>query len=139
MSENSKNLVIALIKYNCKVNDSVSKALKPFGVSFQQFNVLRILRGQKGVAANLSTVHERMVNRTSNTTRIIDKLSDKNLVKRNICEENRRKIELFITNEGLKLLSVIDTIVEKTEDKATQKLNEKEKEKLIALLKQIND
>ena len=139
MSENSKNLVIALIKYNCKVNESVSKALKPFGVSFQQFNVLRILRGQKGAAANLSTVHERMVNRTSNTTRIIDKLSDKNLVKRNICKENRRKIELFITNEGLKLLSVIDTIVEKTEDKATQKLNEKEKEKLIALLKQVND
>tara|TARA_B100001094_G_scaffold43626_1_gene38408 strand:- start:91 stop:510 length:420 start_codon:yes stop_codon:yes gene_type:complete len=139
MSKNSQNLVIALIKYNCKVNDSVSKALKPFGVSFQQFNVLRILRGQKGVAANLSTVHKRMVNRTSNTTRIIDKLSDKNLVKRNICKENRRKIELFITNEGLKLLSVIDTIVEKTEDKATQKLNEKEKEKLIALLKQVND
>ena len=139
MSENSKNLVIALIKYNCKVNESVSKALKPFGVSFQQFNVLRILRGQKGVAANLSTVHERMVNRTSNTTRIIDKLSEKNLVKRNICKENRRKIELFITNEGLNLLSVIDAIVEKTEDKATQKLNEKEKEKLIALLKQIND
>ena len=139
MSENSKNLVIALIKYNCKVNESVSKALKPFGVSFQQFNVLRILRGQKGVAANLSTVHKRMVNRTSNTTMIIDKLSDKNLVKRNICKENRRKIELFITNEGLKLLSVIDTIVEKTEDKATQKLNEKEKEKLIALLKQVND
>ena len=139
MSKNSQNLVIALIKYNCKVNESVSKALKPFGVSFQQFNVLRILRGQKGVAANLSTVHERMVNRTSNTTRIIDKLSNKNLVKRNICKNNRRKIELFITNEGLKLLSVIDTIVEKTEDKATQKLNEKEKEKLIALLKQIND
>ncbi len=139
MSENSKNLVIALIKYNCKVNESVSKALKPFGVSFQQFNVLRILRGQKGVAANLSTVHERMVNRTSNTTRIIDKLSEKNLVKRNICKENRRKIELFITNEGLNLLSVIDAIVEKTEDKATQKLNEKEKVKLIALLKQIND
>mgnify|MGYP005697933251 FL=1 len=139
MSENSKNLVIALIKYNCKVNESVSKALKPHGVSYQQFNILRILRGQKGIAANLSTVHERMVNRSSNTTRIIDKLTDKNLVKRNICKENRRKIELFITNEGLKLLSVIDTIVEKTEDKATQKLNEKEKEKLIALLKQIND
>lgn len=139
MSENSKNLVIALIKYNCKVNESVSKALKPFGVSFQQFNVLRILRGQKGVAANLSTVHERMVNRTSNTTRIIDKLSEKNLVKRNICKENRRKIELFITNEGLNLLTVIDAIVEKTEDKATQKLDDTEKEKLIALLKQIND
>ena len=139
MSENSKNLVIALIKYNCKINESVSTALKPFGISFQQFNVLRILRGQKGVAANLSTVHEKMVNRTSNTTRIIDKLINKDLVNRNICNENRRKIELFITNEGLKLLYVIDTIVEKTEDKATQKLTGKEKEKLISLLKQAND
>ena len=139
MSKSSQDLVIALIRYNCKVNESVSQALKPFDVSFQQFNVLRILRGQKGVAANLSTVHERMVNRTSNTTRIIDKLSEKNLVKRNICKENRRKIELFITNEGLNLLSVIDAIVEKTEDKATQKLNEKEKVKLTTLLKQIND
>lgn len=139
MSENSKQLVIALIKYNCKVNEFVSMALKPYDVSFQQFNVLRILRGQKGVAANLSTVHEKMVNRTSNTTRIIDKLNNKNFVKRNICKENRRKIELFITDEGLKLLSVIDSIVEKTEEKATQKLNDKEKEKLISLLKQIND
>jgi DNA-binding MarR family transcriptional regulator len=100
---------------------------------------LRILRGQKGVAANLSTVHEKMINRTSNTTRIIDKLNNKSFVKRNICKENRRKIELFITDEGLKLLSVIDSIVEKTEEKATQNLNDKEKEKLISLLKQIND
>ncbi|OUW35027.1 MAG: MarR family transcriptional regulator [Flavobacteriaceae bacterium TMED179] len=139
MSKSSQNLVIALIKYNCKVNESVSKALKPFGVSFQQFNVLRILRGQKGVAANLSTVHERMVNRTSNTTRIVDKLINKNFVKRTVCKENRRKIELFITKEGLKLLSVIDSIVENTEDIETQKLNEKEKDKLTFLLKKIND
>ena len=139
MSKSSQDLVIALIKYNCKVNESVSQALKPFDVSFQQFNVLRILRGQKGVAANLSTVHERMVNRTSNTTRIVDKLINKNFVKRTVCKENRRKIELFITKEGLKLLSVIDSIVENTEDIETQKLNEKEKDKLTFLLKKIND
>ena len=82
MSNLSKQTVITLIKVNCSVNDVLSQALKPHEVSIQQFNVLRILRGQKGVAANLSTVQERMVNRMSNTTRIIDKLIDKGFVER---------------------------------------------------------
>ena len=76
-----------------------------------------------------------MVNPKSNTTRIIDKLIDKNYVKRNICEINRRKIELFITTEGLEMLSVIDSVVERSEDRITQNLSENEKEKLISLLK----
>ncbi len=135
MSTQSKTLVITLIKSNSKIGESLAKSLKPYKISLQQFNVLRILRGQKGLAANLSTVQERMVNPKSNTTRIIDKLIDKNYVKRNICEINRRKIELFITAEGLEMLSVIDSVVEKSEDRITQNLSENEKEKLISLLK----
>ncbi len=138
MSTNSKNLVITLIKTNCKVIESLSKALKPYKISLQQFNVLRILRGQNGIAANLSSVQEKMVNPMSNTTRIIDKLIDKKFVKRNICEKNRRKIELFITNEGLKILSAVDAIVEKAENKISQKLSEKEKENIVSLLKKMN-
>jgi len=65
---NSSQLIIALVKSSSEVNDQLMLALKPFGVSIQQFNVLRILRGQKGIAANLSTVQERMVNKMSNTT-----------------------------------------------------------------------
>ena len=135
MSTQSKTLVITLIKSNSKIGESLAKSLKPYKISLQQFNVLRILRGQKGLAANLSTGQERMVNPKSNTTRIIDKLIDKNYVKRNICEINRRKIELFITAEGLEMLSVIDSVVEKSEDRITQNLSENEKEKLISLLK----
>ena len=56
-------------------------------------------------------------------------------MKRNICEINRRKIELFITTEGLEMLSVIDSVVERSEDRITQNLSENEKEKLISLLK----
>ena len=59
----SKEIIITLIKSNCEINDKLMLALKPFGVSIQQFNVLRILRGQKGVAANLSTVQEHMTNK----------------------------------------------------------------------------
>ena len=70
---------------------SLAGALKPFEVSIQQFNVLRILRGRKGVPANLSTLNERMVTKMSNTTRLVDKLLAKGYVDRVVCESNRRK------------------------------------------------
>ena len=136
MSISSKDVVIEIIKSNCSVVEELAKALKPYEISLQQFNVLRILRGQKGIAANLSTVQERMVNRMSNTTRLIDKLIDKNYVKRTICEKNRRKIELFITKKGMKILEKIDVVVDKAELKITQRLPPGDREKLVSLLKQ---
>jgi len=134
----SKDVVIEIIKSNCRVGEELAQALKPYEISLQQFNVLRILRGQKGVAANLSTVQERMVNRMSNTTRLIDKLIDKNYVKRTICEKNRRKIELFITKEGMEILEKIDVVVDQAELKITQRLSPGDREKLVSLLKQID-
>ena len=136
MSISSNDVVIEIIKSNCSVVEELAKALKPYEISLQQFNVLRILRGLKGVAANLSTVQERMVNRMSNTTRLIDKLIDKNYVKRTICEKNRRKIELFITKKGMEILEKIDIVVDKAELKITQRLSPGDRERLVSLLKQ---
>jgi DNA-binding MarR family transcriptional regulator len=138
MSFGPKQVVISILETNCKVLEVLGHALKPFEISIQQFNVLRILRGQKGVAANLSTVQERMVNRMSNTTRIIDKLIDKEYVERSICKNNRRKIELFITEEGLSLLKKVDPIVDQAEAEITQELKSSEQEQLFSLLKKIN-
>jgi len=138
MSIDSKQIIISILETNCKVLEILGQALKPYEISLQQFNVLRILRGQKGVPANLSTVQERMVNRMSNTTRIIDKLIDKNFVQRNICEKNRRKIELFITDEGMSLLKVVDPVVDKAEKQITQALRSDEQENLFELLRKIN-
>ena len=138
MSSDSKDTVIAILKSNCKVVESLGNALKPYEISLQQFNVLRILRGQKGIAANLSTVQKRMINKMSNTTRIIDKLIEKNYVNRITCEKNRRKIELFITKEGLNILKSVDRIIDKTESQITQNLSTKERRDLILLLNQIN-
>ena len=135
----AKEVIISIIKTSCILNDKLSAALKPFEISIQQFNVLRILRGQKGLPANLSTVHEKMVHKMSNTTRLIDKLINKTLVKRNACKQNRRKIELFITPSGLKLLNQIDLIVKITEEKIIEKLNTKEKEKIVSILKHLNN
>ena len=137
MSIDTKQIIISILETNCKVLEILGQALKPYEISLQQFNVLRILRGQKGVPANLSTVQERMVNRMSNTTRIIDKLIDKNFVQRNICEKNRRKIELFITDEGMSLLKVVDPVVDKAEKQITQALRSDEQENLFELLKKL--
>lgn len=123
---------------NCAINEQLMLALKPFGISIQQFNVLRILRGQKGVAANLFTVQEKMVNKMSNTTRIIDKLIDKSFVERIICKENRRKIELFITEEGLNFLKKVDPVIDQTEEKMINHLSEKEKQEMLILLNKLN-
>lgn len=133
----TKKTIITLLKASSWVYESLVQTLKPHGISLQQFNVLRILRGQKGKAANLSTVQERMVNKMSNTTRLIDKLIDKNLVKRTICEENRRKIELFITRKGEEFLTVVDPIVDDAQEKIIQKLKPNEKSILTELLNKL--
>lgn len=134
---NNKKVIIALIKSSCEINDKLMLALKPFGVSIQQFNVLRILRGQKGVAANLSTVQQHMTNKMSNTTRLIDKLIEKSFVKRTICKENRRKIELFITTDGLTFLKQLDPIIDQAEEEMVGHLKEDEKEEFVSLLKRL--
>lgn len=108
--------------------------LKEYDLSSQQFNVLRILRGQRGKPANLSTLQERMIDKNSNTTRLVDKLLKKGWVVRQVCENNRRKIEIFITEEGLQLLSVLDPIVIANNRESVRNLNTTELETLNNLL-----
>lgn len=122
--------IIHLSLVHNKVNEEVTNSLKPFEISLQQFNVLRILRGQNNKPANLSTINERMVTKMSNTTRLVDKLLAKGYVNRNICQNNRRKVEIQITDLGLEMLSEIDGILIESESKILNNFSEKE---LIAL------
>ena len=126
--------LIHLMLVNNKVTETISAALKPYGVSLQQFNVLRILRGQEGTPANLTTLNERMVTKMSNTTRLVDKLLIKGFVDRSICEENRRKIEITITNKGLDILKDMDVVVHKTEAVLIEQLTDKDLLELNTLL-----
>lgn len=125
MSNTSKTIVNIVYTANF-VTDKLNEAIKPFDISLQQFNVLRILRGQKGKPANLFTIQERMINKMSNTTRLIDKLILKNYVERKVCEKNRRKVEVFITNQGLTALKEIDNLIINTEKEILNTLTEKE-------------
>ena len=108
--------MIHLSLVESKINEIMTAGLKPHGVSLQQFNVLRILRGQKGKPANLSTLNERMVTKMSNTTRLVDKLILKGYVDRIVCPSNRRKVEINITPEGESALSLMDIALKEAED-----------------------
>lgn len=82
--------------------------LKKFGITPEQFNVLRILRGSHPTAMMLSEVTQRMIDKSSNCTRLVEKLRQKNFVNREICEKNRRQVDISITDKGLQLLKKID-------------------------------
>lgn len=112
----------------------MTATLKPFEVSIQQFNVLRILRGQQGNPANLSTINERMVTKMSNTTRLVDKLIAKGFVNRTVCPSNRRKVEILITDSGLKALSQMDEALDKAHDTILVNFTKPELEQLNQLL-----
>ncbi|MDX1363980.1 MarR family winged helix-turn-helix transcriptional regulator [Arenibacter latericius] len=117
-----------------KINEIMAQAIKPFDISLQQFNVLRILRGQKGKPANLSTLNERMITKMSNTTRLVDKLILKDYVNREVCPSNRRKIEITITPKGESDLLKIDKNIIEAERKIVQNFNQQELEDLNRLL-----
>jgi len=122
----TKKLVLNLILTANILNEKMQEVLKPFGMSSQQFNVLRILRGRKGQPANLETLQQRMVSKMSNTTRLVDKLVDKNYCHRVTCPSNRRKIEITITQAGLDILDKIDPLVESMENRFSKRLNNDE-------------
>ena len=130
----SKKIILNVLYTQNVVNEKFNEILKPYDLSGEQYNVLRILRGQKGNPANMCLIQERMVAKTSNTTRLVDKLLLKNLVTRNVCPDNRRKIEVAITQKGLDILSELDPKVIEHENYFSENLSTEELEQLNALL-----
>lgn len=83
--------------------------LKQWGVSPQQYNVLRILRGQNNNPITVASIQQRMLDKMSNASRLVEKLKQKNLIERKECKADRRQVDIIITNKGLNLLSEIDS------------------------------
>jgi DNA-binding MarR family transcriptional regulator len=81
---------------------------KAFGITPEQFNVLRILRGSHPKALRLADITCRMIDKSSNATRLVEKLRKKDLLKREICPANRRQVDISITAKGMAMLREID-------------------------------
>ena len=129
-----KRTVLNIMFSQNVIADAFNDILRSFDLSVEQFNVLRILRGQKGTPANMCIIQERMIAKTSNTTRLVDKLLLKGLVNREVCEENRRKMEVTITRKGMELLAELDPKIEAHEELFAQNLTSEELNLLNVLL-----
>lgn len=90
------------------VNNKFKKFLKTYEITHQQFNVLRILRGQFPEPISTSIIRRRMLDNMSDASRIVDRLCKKGLVERRTCPTDKRLVDIIINEEGLKLLSQID-------------------------------
>ncbi|MDQ3100055.1 MAG: MarR family transcriptional regulator [Bacteroidota bacterium] len=109
---------------------------KPFGISAQQYNILRILRGAKG-KMNMQNVKHRMIDRAPNATRLTDKLIAKGLVERERCDEDRRVVYVKIAEKGLELLDRIDAKNNASIERNMKHLDDKDAAELNSILDRI--
>ena len=137
IKKSTRDSILSVLKTNLRIKKKLNDVFKEYEISEQQFNILRILRGQRGKPSSLKTIQKRMVHLMSNTTRLVDKLILKDFVSRETCESNRRKIDIFITEKGLKFLDEINPVIDKSEELMTTNLSEEEKNILIKLLNKI--
>ena len=110
--------------------------LKPYDITPEQFNVLRILRGQFPNPSTVNLIIDRMINKSSNASRLVEKLRVKGFLERVECPEDRRAVNILITKKGLTLLEKLDKEEEEWLSKM-KNLSEPEVKKLIALLDKI--
>jgi len=103
--ESNRHMAHLNILYTASyIQGIANKTLKPFGISPQQYNLLRILKGQHPNPASVKLLTERMLDKMSNASRLVDKLKAKGLVDRVECQEDRRQVNVGLTLEGLDVL-----------------------------------
>jgi DNA-binding MarR family transcriptional regulator len=114
-------------------------ALKDFDISLPQYNILRILRGQKGQAISVAGLCERMIDKSSNASRIVDKLEARKLVSRVVCDKDRRQVDVMMTIKGTTLLEELDKKVPTFKTIMSKQLSNKDAEALNLALDQIRN
>lgn len=107
---------------------------EPHGLTGQQYNVLRILRGARPDPLPTMEIAERMIEKTPGITRLIDRLETKGLVARERCHDDRRCVYISITRAGLDLLAELDEPIEAADDEALAMLSVGEAERLVEIL-----
>lgn len=125
---------INLIYTSNKLQDRSKAIFKQLGVTQQQYNVLRILRGKYPQPLNPGQIKEVMLDKSPDLTRLIDRLIGKELVSRQNCEGNRRKIDITITDNGLEFLKTSDSLIDNIQPIISESLTTDEASQLNNLL-----
>jgi DNA-binding MarR family transcriptional regulator len=120
----SQEAYLALLRTADDCKRYISRALEPAGITLQQYNVLRILRGAGEEGLPTLAVGDRMLERTPGVTRLIDRMEKKGLVTRARCTEDRRRVWCRITEVGLDLLGSLDRPINDLDDSLVEALDE---------------
>jgi len=131
-------LMVNLILTSTRMGERFQHIISEYDITSTQFNVLRILRGQNKKAVSISLIKERMIDRNSDVSRIIERLVQKKYIERTENNEDRRQKDVRITDSGLKLLSKID-VCEKQMDKELKHLPEADAKKLNSFLDKLRN
>jgi DNA-binding MarR family transcriptional regulator len=134
-NERHKATINLLFTYGWTV-ERLKQFVSDHGITHQQFNILRILRGNHPTPLSTLTIRERMIDKMSDTSRIVDRLLSKGLVKKVVCKKDRRLVDITITDKGLKLLEKLDVRQDEM-DGVLSNLSEKEASSLSKLLDKI--
>ena len=113
-SAHNKAIVNIMFTGNWLVS-SQNHILRPHGISVQQYNILRILRGQTPQPISINSLISRMLDKMSNASRLVEKLRQKGYVERAVCPDDRRQVDVFITESGLNFLAKVDVDIKKLE------------------------
>jgi len=112
-SEYQKSALNLIYTFNW-VNEKINRQFEPFDITQQQFNILRILRGA-GQPLSTLQIRQRMLDKMSDTSRIVDRLVKKGMVKKTVCHEDRRLVDILLTDKGKKLLQTMDGLNDEME------------------------
>ena len=97
---------------NSVITGKLNKQFKPYNISIQQFNVMRILKGQHPKAVSVNDIADRMVDKMSNASRLVEKLRIKGLIKRTQSPSDKRQVDIHLTKSGLSQLEILNEIVD---------------------------
>jgi DNA-binding MarR family transcriptional regulator len=126
--------LIALFRTADMIQRLFERSIEPHGITTQQYNVLRILRGAGPSGLPTLSIAERMIQRAPGITRLLDRLESRNLVERSRCAEDRRQVICCISPAGLELLAGLDEVVDRIDGEALGMLTEAQQEQLLELL-----
>ena len=135
----SQEAVLGILRTADLLRRVISKIVEPWGITHQQYNVMRILRGAGDEGIPTLTIAQRMVERTPGITRLIDRLESKGWVERTRCPDDRRQVVCRISRMGLELLDELDGPIDAFDDTGLAMLDLDDQENLIELLDRVRE
>ncbi len=128
---------LGLLRTADAVKRSLAQVIEPHGITPQQYNVLRILRGAGPDGLPTLSIGERMIEQTPGVTRLVDRLERKGLVARTPCPKDRRRVFCTMTNKGLDLLKELDDPINRWDARAVSVLPASDLDLLVDLLDRV--